>query len=98
MQEPSKEITMDDLPTEEEINEWTERSRKEGICGIADCFNKPAKQCKNAPIITAQNIFPRTLTCYQMATLNTLLRMKGLNNLWMNLKTRLIEGLDTDTD
>jgi hypothetical protein len=22
-----------DLPTEEEINEWTRRSRKEGICG-----------------------------------------------------------------
>lgn len=32
--------TDDDLPTEEEINEWTRRSRKEGVCGIVSCFNK----------------------------------------------------------
>jgi hypothetical protein len=34
------------LPNEEQINEWTRRSRKEGVCGIVDCFNKPTKQCK----------------------------------------------------
>ena len=34
------------LPTEEEINEWTRRSREEGICGIVNCITKPAKQCK----------------------------------------------------
>ena len=37
---------MNDLPTEEEINQWTRRSRKGGICGIVNCFNKPTKQCK----------------------------------------------------
>ena len=26
---------------EREMNEWTRRSRKEGICGIVKCFNKP---------------------------------------------------------
>ncbi|MGH9986857.1 MAG: hypothetical protein ACRD8W_23170, partial [Nitrososphaeraceae archaeon] len=36
----------DDRPTEEEINEWTRRSREEGICGIASCFNKPTTRCK----------------------------------------------------
>jgi hypothetical protein len=66
-----------DLPTEEEINEWTRRSRKEGICGIVNCFNIQPNNAKNALIITVQNIFLRTLTYYQMATLNTLLRMKG---------------------
>jgi hypothetical protein len=29
---------------EKEINEWTKRSRKEGICGIVSCFNKPTKK------------------------------------------------------
>ena len=38
--------TDDLLPTEEEINEWTRRSRKEGVCGIINCFNKPTTQCK----------------------------------------------------
>jgi ubiquinone/menaquinone biosynthesis C-methylase UbiE len=31
---------------EKEISEWTRRSRKEGICGIVKCFNKPTTQCK----------------------------------------------------
>ena len=35
-----------DLPTEEEIIEWTRRSRMEGICGIVSCFNNPTTQCK----------------------------------------------------
>ena len=34
------------LPTDEEINEWTRRSRKECLCGIVSCFNKPTTQCK----------------------------------------------------
>ena len=33
--------------TEEEITEWTHRSRKEGLCGIVNCYNKPTKKCKN---------------------------------------------------
>jgi hypothetical protein len=37
---------MYNLPIEEGINEWTRRSRKQGICGIVNCFNKPTKQCK----------------------------------------------------
>jgi hypothetical protein len=35
-----------DLPTEQEINEWTRRSRNHGICGIVNCFNKPTTKCK----------------------------------------------------
>jgi len=31
--------------TEAEINEWTSRSLKRGICGIVNCFNKPTSQC-----------------------------------------------------
>ena len=51
---------------EKEINEWTRRSRNEGICGIVNCYhNKPTTQCKNAPIITVQNIFPLILPYYQ---------------------------------
>ncbi|MGH9925032.1 MAG: hypothetical protein ACRD5B_06600 [Nitrososphaeraceae archaeon] len=37
---------IDNLPNEEEINEWTRRLGKEGICGVVNCFNKPTKQCK----------------------------------------------------
>ena len=50
MSEPSKADTnkfnQNGLPTEKEINEWTKRSRTEGICGIVNCFNKPTKRCK----------------------------------------------------
>jgi hypothetical protein len=31
---------------EKEMNEWTRRSSKEGICGIVKCFNKPTTQSK----------------------------------------------------
>jgi hypothetical protein len=31
---------------EKEMNEWTRRSRKEGLCGIVKCFNNPTIQCK----------------------------------------------------
>ena len=31
--------------TEAEINEWTSRSLKEGICGIINCSNKPTSKC-----------------------------------------------------
>lgn len=34
---------------------------------------------KNAPIVTVQNIFPRILTYYQMATLNILVQMRVQN-------------------
>jgi hypothetical protein len=50
-----------DLPTEQEINEWTKRSLKEGICGIVTCFNKPAKQCKKCTNYYCQNHFPSHL-------------------------------------
>lgn len=36
-----KSTTTTQLPTEEEINEWTRKSRKERICGIVGCFDKP---------------------------------------------------------
>ena len=49
MSKPSKvdvdSFTRPDNPTEEEIDEWTRRSRKEGICGIVDCYNKPTLKC-----------------------------------------------------
>jgi hypothetical protein len=50
-----------DLPTEAEINEWTRRSRKEGICGIVNCFNKPTKQCKKCTNYYCSEHFPSHL-------------------------------------
>jgi hypothetical protein len=55
MTEPS------DLPSEEEINEWTRRSRNEGICGIVNCFNKPTKQCKKCTNYYCSDHFPSHL-------------------------------------
>jgi hypothetical protein len=43
-------IRLNDDPTQTEINEWTHRSQKEGICGIVNCFIKPTtlcSKCKN---------------------------------------------------
>ena len=51
----------DDLPTEEEIYEWTRRSRKEGICGIVSCFNKPTAQCKKCTNYYCSEHFPSHL-------------------------------------
>jgi hypothetical protein len=34
------------MPTEQELNEWTKRSIKEGMCGIVNCFNIPTTECK----------------------------------------------------
>lgn len=50
--------TDDDLPTEERINEWTRRSRKEGVCGIISCFNKPTTQCKKCTNYYCSEHFP----------------------------------------
>lgn len=50
--------TDDDLPTEEEINEWTRRSRKEGVCGIVSCFNKLTTQCKKCTNYYYSEHFP----------------------------------------
>jgi hypothetical protein len=39
-----------DESTQTEINEWTLRSQKEGICGIVNCLKKPTflcVKCKN---------------------------------------------------
>jgi hypothetical protein len=52
---------MDDLSTEEEINEWTKRSRKEGICGIVNYFNRPTKQCKKCTNYYCKEHFPSHL-------------------------------------
>jgi hypothetical protein len=46
------------LPTEEEINEWTRRSREEGLCGIVSCFNKPTTQCKKCTNYYCSKHFP----------------------------------------
>ena len=54
-------LLTNDLPTEEEINEWTRRSRKEGICGIVSCFNKPATQCKKCTNYYCSEHFPSHL-------------------------------------
>lgn len=52
--EPNVEVDLfarsNDGPTQTEINEWTRRSQKEGICGIVNCFKKPTflcVKCKN---------------------------------------------------
>ena len=50
--------TDDDLPTEEGINEWTRRSRKEGTCGIVNCFNKSTTQCKKCTNYYCSEHFP----------------------------------------
>ena len=54
-------LLADDLATEEEINEWTRRSRKEGICGIVSCFNKPITQCKKCTNYYCSEHFPSHL-------------------------------------
>jgi hypothetical protein len=66
-------LLTNDLATDEEINvnDWTRRSRKEGVCCTVALTSQPLN-VKNAPIVTVQNIFPRILTYYQMATLNIL--------------------------
>ena len=66
--------TDDLLPSEEEINEWTRRSRDEGRHMRYSKLLLATSQSgvKNALIITVQNIFPRTLIYYQMAILNIL--------------------------
>lgn len=43
---------------EKEINEWTRRSRKERICGIVSCFNKPTTQCKKCTNYYCSEHFP----------------------------------------
>ena len=50
-----------EVPTEDEINEWTKRSRRGGICGIVNCFNKPTKQCKNCTNYYCSEHFPSHL-------------------------------------
>ncbi|MGC2308181.1 MAG: hypothetical protein WA461_07245 [Nitrososphaeraceae archaeon] len=54
-------LLTDDLPTEEEINEWTRRSREEDICGIVGCFNKPTTQCKKCTNYYCLEHFPSHL-------------------------------------
>ena len=59
--EAEKFARIGDFPTEHEINEWTRRSLREGICGIVNCFNKPTKQCKECPNYYCQEHFPSHL-------------------------------------
>jgi hypothetical protein len=54
-------LLTNDLPTEEEISEWTRRSRKEGICGIVSCFNNPTTQCKKCTNYYCSEHFPSHL-------------------------------------
>jgi hypothetical protein len=54
--------TVYEFSTEEiEINEWTKRSREEGICGIVKCFNKPTTQCKKCTNYYCLEHFPSHL-------------------------------------
>jgi hypothetical protein len=53
------------VPTEEEINKWTRRSRNEGICGIVNCVNKPTKQCKKCTNYYCSEHFPPHLDLLQ---------------------------------
>ena len=46
---------------EKEINEWTKRSRKEGICGVVSCFNKPTTQCNKCTNYYCSEHFPSHL-------------------------------------
>jgi hypothetical protein len=46
------------LPTEIEINEWSHRSLKEGICGIVNCPNEPTKKCKKCKNYYCLEHFP----------------------------------------
>ena len=43
---------------EKEINEWTRRSRKEDICGIVSCLDKPTTQCKKCTNYYCSEHFP----------------------------------------
>ncbi len=61
MGETDIHLLTDDLPTEEEINEWTRRSGKGGICGIVNCFDKPTTQCKKCTNYYCSEHFPSHL-------------------------------------
>ncbi len=56
-------LLTDDLATDEEINvnDWSRRSRKEGVCGIVSCFNKPTAQCKKCTNCYCSEHFPSHL-------------------------------------
>lgn len=56
-----KHLLTDELPTEEEINDWTRRSGREGICGIVYCFNKPTTACKKCTNYYCSEHFPSHL-------------------------------------
>jgi hypothetical protein len=51
-------MSITQLPNEEQINEWTRKSREDGVCGIVDCFTKPAKQCKKCTNYYCSEHFP----------------------------------------
>ena len=54
-------LLTNDLPSDKEINEWTQRSRKEGVCGKVNCFNEPTTQCKNCTNYYCSKHFPSHL-------------------------------------
>ena len=62
-----------DLPTEQEINEWTQKTRNKDICGIVSCFNKPTTKCNKCTNYYCLAHFPRTVTYYQTAALSMIL-------------------------
>ena len=52
-------LLTNDLPTEEEINEWTRRSRKEGICGIVSCQPLNVKNALNITVPSHLDLLSR---------------------------------------
>jgi hypothetical protein len=44
-----------------QINEWTRRSLKEGICGIVNCLNTPTKKCQKCTNYYCLEHFPSHL-------------------------------------
>ena len=89
------------LPTQEEINEWTRRSKKEGICGIVNCFNTPTKQCKKCTNFYCSEHFPPHLDLLPDGDIEYSSSNEGLEQ-YMDTESgddlSSSEGPDTDMD
>jgi hypothetical protein len=69
-----------EVPTESEINQWTRRSRKGGVCGIVNCFNKPTKRCKKCTNCYCSEHFPSHLDLLPDCDTDYFSSNKGLDN------------------
>ena len=90
-----------EVPTEDEINEWTKRSRREGICGIVNCFNKPTKQCKKCTNYYCSEHFPPHLDLLPDGDFESFNSNEDLEQYMDNESdddSHSIEGLDTDAN